>query len=76
MEQQVAQPANSERFRFERRVSADGMPAHDWQAAEALLAKLVAGAYAADHPELFPGGQHSDGPDSPAGSLPEKEPCP
>ncbi len=29
------------------------MPAQEWQAAESLLARLVARAYAADHPELF-----------------------
>jgi len=29
------------------------MSACDMQAAEAILAKLVARAYAADHPELF-----------------------
>ena len=58
------------------KLSNERMSAHDWQAVEALLAKLVARAYAADHPKLFPGGQHNDGSDSPTGSPPEKEPCP
>lgn len=34
--------------------SPEPMPAHEWQAAEEMLAKLIARAYAADHPELFP----------------------
>jgi hypothetical protein len=29
------------------------MSAEEWQAAEGLLARLAARAYAADHPELF-----------------------
>ncbi len=29
------------------------MPVEEWQAAESLLARLVARAYASDHPELF-----------------------
>lgn len=29
------------------------MPPHEWQTLEALLAKLIARAFAADHPELF-----------------------
>ncbi len=34
-------------------VSAEPMSVCDMQVAEAILAKLVARAYAADHPELF-----------------------
>jgi len=29
------------------------MPTAEWETAESLLARLVARAYAADHPELF-----------------------
>lgn len=29
------------------------MASHEWQEAEELLAKLVARAFVADHPELF-----------------------
>jgi len=29
------------------------MPLEEWEAAERILAKLVAEAYAADHPEIF-----------------------
>lgn len=36
-----------------RMASDEPMPACDMQAAEAILAKLVARTYAADHPELF-----------------------
>ena len=35
------------------RIAAEPMPVEEWQAAESLLARLVARAYAADHPELF-----------------------
>jgi len=41
------------RFRIVRRVAPEPMPAEEWQAAERLLARLIARAYAADHPELF-----------------------
>jgi hypothetical protein len=36
------------------------MPVFDWQAAEEMLAKLVARAFAADYPELFVG-RHGEG---------------
>ena len=36
-----------------RKVSTESMSISDVQAAEAILAKLVARAYAADHPHLF-----------------------
>ena len=37
-----------------KRVAAnEPMRAHEWQAAEEMLAVLVARAYASDHPELF-----------------------
>jgi hypothetical protein len=35
------------------RIAAEPMPAEEWQAAERLLARLIARAYTADHPELF-----------------------
>ena len=36
-----------------RKVSTEPMSVQDWQSAERILAKLVAQAYAADHPHLF-----------------------
>lgn len=33
--------------------SAEPMATHEWQQAEEMLAKLVARAFASDHPELF-----------------------
>jgi len=41
------------RFIVRRTAAVEPMSACDMQAAEALLAKLVARAYSADHPELF-----------------------
>ena len=41
------------RFSVITRIAAEPMPVEEWQAAESLLARLVARAYAADHPELF-----------------------
>jgi len=41
------------RLNIRRTASAEPMSACDMQAAEAILAKLVARAFAADHPELF-----------------------
>jgi len=41
------------RLSITRTTATKPMSARDMQAAEALLAKLVARAYAADHPELF-----------------------
>jgi hypothetical protein len=41
------------RFTFRASIAQEPMPVEEWQAAERLLAKLVARAYAADHPELF-----------------------
>lgn len=43
----------SKRFRIERTAAAEPMSVCDMQAAEAILAKLVARAFALDHPELF-----------------------
>jgi hypothetical protein len=40
-------------FTFMARIAEEPMPAEEWQAAERLLAKLVARAYAADHPDLL-----------------------
>lgn len=41
-----------------RVVAPEPIPAEDLAAAERMLARLVARAYAADHPELF--GKHTD----------------
>lgn len=41
------------KLKIRRTVSTEPMSACDMQAAEAILAKLVARAFAADHPELF-----------------------
>jgi len=40
-------------LKIRRTVSAEPMSAFDLQAAEAILARLAARAFAADHPELF-----------------------
>jgi len=42
-------------LRIRREVSEEALTAGDLRIAEDLLAKLVARAYAADHPELFGG---------------------
>ncbi len=44
------------KLNIRRTTSAEPMSACDMQAAESILAKLTARAYATDHPELF--GQH------------------
>lgn len=41
------------RFTVVTKIAAEPMAMEEWQAAESLLARLVARAYAADHPELF-----------------------
>ena len=41
------------RFFTRRTVSSESVSARDLQTAEDILARLVARAYAADHPELF-----------------------
>ena len=41
------------RFTVIARIAAEPLPAAEWDAAERLLAELIARAYAADHPELF-----------------------
>lgn len=41
------------RFTVRRTIAAERMPVEDWQMAERLLAKMVARAFAAEHPELF-----------------------
>jgi len=55
------------RFTFRATVAAEPMAAEDLQAAERILARLIARAYAADHPELFATPQAQDdqiaGPD-------------
>ena len=47
--------ANGQRRKLDikRRASDEPMSTCDVQAAEAILARLVARAYAADHPQLF-----------------------
>ncbi len=42
-----------QRFTIRKRASGEPMSAADWRTAERILAKLVARASAADHPELF-----------------------
>ena len=52
-------------LRIRREVSEEALTAGDLRIAEDLLAKLVARAYAADHPELFgPGLPLPEGPDA------------
>jgi len=41
------------RFTVVTKIAVEPMPVDEWRAAESLLARLVARAYAADHPELF-----------------------
>lgn len=41
------------RIKITRRESAEPMSVHDMQTAETILARLVARAFAVDHPELF-----------------------
>ena len=43
-----------QRLKIRQTVSDEPMSACDIHRAEAILARLVARAYAADHPELFP----------------------
>lgn len=50
----MAKDDQRKRFVVRQRVSSVPMSACDVQRAEAILARLVARAYAADHPELFP----------------------
>jgi len=49
----VATGGRKRRFTVVTRIAAEPMPVEEWRAAESLLARLVARAYAADHPELF-----------------------
>jgi hypothetical protein len=42
-----------QRFTFKARVAQEPMPQADLAAVERILAKLIARAYIADHPELF-----------------------
>jgi hypothetical protein len=47
---------------FERSIATENpMSAEDLRSAERVLARLIAAAYAADHPELF-GDQRGNGP--------------
>ena len=41
------------RFNFKRRFSEEPLPEPDWNNIEDLLARLIAQAYAEDHPEQF-----------------------
>jgi hypothetical protein len=64
------------KLKIVRTAAAEPMSACDQQAAEAILARLVARAFAADHPELFrprpKGGEHCEA-DQATGSS-EREP--
>jgi hypothetical protein len=55
LEQRVAKGVRTtkQRFTFKASIAPEPMPAAEWQAAERLLAKLVARAIARDHPEWF-----------------------
>ena len=55
-----------QRFVIRRSVAPEVMPAVDRQAAELILARLVAQAYAADHPQLFRCQNNLDSGSSPA----------
>ena len=44
---------SKQRFTFKASIAAEPMPIEQWQAVERLLARLIARAYLADHPELF-----------------------
>lgn len=50
----VAKGERPKRFVVKQSMSSVQMSVCDVQKAEAILARLVARAYAADHPELFP----------------------
>jgi hypothetical protein len=52
------------RFKIRKTYSVEPMPLADRQAAERILARLVAKAYAADHPELFGSSQGEGESDS------------
>lgn len=41
------------RFKFKKQFSAEPMPASEWARIEDLLARLIAEAYAEEHPEDF-----------------------
>jgi len=49
----MAKSKATSRFRFTVRFSATPMPQAEWEAAEDLLARLVARAIADEHPEWF-----------------------
>ena len=55
LEQVVAKGVRTSkrRFTFTARIAEAPMSAAEWQATERLLARLIARAYAHDHPELF-----------------------
>lgn len=63
------------RFTVVTKIAAEPMPVEEWRAAESLLARLVARAYAADHPELFrcpstpDEDRHSSGPPAAAAAV-------
>ena len=44
---------SKERFTFRATLAEKPMPAEEFAAAERMLARLIARAYAADHPKLF-----------------------
>lgn len=41
------------RFTVATSISQTPMPEHEWRKSESILAKLIARAYATEHPELF-----------------------
>ena len=45
--------SRSVRFKFTRSIAPEPMPEEDLRVVEELLAKFIARAYRADHPELF-----------------------
>ncbi len=49
----MAAGKGKKRISVVRRIAPDPMPPEQWEAAERLMATLVARAFAADHPELF-----------------------
>ena len=53
MEGSVAAGKDRQRFRVVRRIASEPMPVEQWRGVERIMARLVARAYAADHPELF-----------------------
>ena len=49
----VAKRRARQPIRFTATIAREPMPQHEWVAVQDLLARMIARAYAAEHPELF-----------------------